>query len=206
MPSNAAVILIVYASSTGNTKRMAEAIAAGAREIGQTEVLLRATDQVRVEEVRRCDALILGTPVRHGNADARLRRFIETDCERLTFSGKLADKIGAVFTVGGHMGRYGDGGELAQLALLRPMAAAGMTLVSGPPEAHDPTSAGPYWGPHARLRMHENGRETLQPEMTALARTHGRRVAQMAHALHGRTVTASSTLPRVWNRLAGVFR
>lgn len=199
--------MIVYASSTGNTKRMAEAIAAGARETGHTDVVLRTTDDVRIDDVRRCDAMVLGTPVRHGNADSRLRRFIENDCERLAFSGKLSDKLGAVFTVGGHMGRYGDGGELAQLALLRPMAAAGMTLVSGPAESRDPMSAGPYWGPHARLRMHENGRETLQPEMTAIARSHGRRIAQMAHALYGRTVTApSSTLPRVWNRLAGVFR
>jgi NAD(P)H dehydrogenase (quinone) len=203
-------LLIVYASSMGNTRRMAEAVAAGAKDIEGVEILLRTAEEALASEVKSCAALVLGSPVRHGNADSRLRYFIENDCEPLAFKGHLSGKLGAVFTVGAHPGRHGDGGEVAQLSLLRALAAAGMTLVTAPNENRNPFFAGPYWGPHARLRMQDNGSETLQPDMLALARAHGGRIAQLAQALRGQSLSAmmppALRRPRVWHRLSAVFR
>ena len=193
-------LLIVYASSLGNTKRMADAIADGARRVEGVDVQIRHVDDARLGEVRDCDALVLGSPVRHGNADARLRRFIEQDCEPLSTRGHLADKIAAVFTVGANFGHHGDGGEIAQLALLRAFAAAGMTIVSACSEARDTILSRPYWGPHARVRAHE-GPQTLQPDMLLQANQHGLRVAKLARAVTGH---GPSTPPRNW-RLPGVF-
>lgn len=201
-------LLIVYASSLGNTRRMAEAIAAGAAQIEGVQIVLRTAEDARAEEVRRCNALVLGSPVRHGNADTRLRHFIENDCAALAFKGYLSGKVGAVFSVGGHVGRHDGGGEVAQLTLLRALAAAGMTLVSGSGDTRDPLFPGPYWGPHARVKMQESGRETLQDDILAAARTHGRRVAELTQLLHGQSFSVVRPMrwPRMWHRLAGVFR
>ena len=172
-------VLIIYASSLGNTKRMADAIAEGARGIDSAVVRLKTVDETSIDDVWACDALVLGSPVRQGSADARVRNFIEVDCERLMLSGRLATKVGAVFTVGANPhGRHGDGAEIAQLAMLRPLAAGGMTLVSGPCEWRSATMRGPYWGPHARLRMQEDGREVLQEGSVEAGHLHGYRIAQ----------------------------
>ncbi|HKO87273.1 MAG TPA: flavodoxin family protein [Burkholderiales bacterium] len=201
-------ILIVYASSMGNTKRMADAIADGARQIAGVHVKIRSVDEARLGEVRECDALVLGSPVRHGNADPRLRRFIEADCEPLATNGHLADKIAAVFTVGGNVGRHGDCGEIAQLSLLRAFAAAGMTIVSACTDSRGPTLERPYWGPHARLHTRE-GPETLQPDTLTQACQHGLRVARLASAVTGnpRPPTRKNfRLPAFFDRFHTVFR
>lgn len=202
-------VLIVYASSTGNTKKMAEAVVEGARHMEGVEAQIRSVEEVKLGEVLECDALILGSPVRHGNADSRLRYFMEIDCASLASSGRLSNKIAAVFTVGGHFGRQGDGGEIAQFTLLRAFATAGMTIVSAVAETRDTEGARAYWGPHARLRIHGNGRETLQPDTLAHAREHGRRVAGMACALSNKEPPRARThsrLPNLFYRLSAAFR
>src|SRR5690606_17016735 len=96
-------------------------------------------------------------------------------------SGRLATKVGAVSPVGANPhGRHGDGAEMAQLGMLRTLAAGGMTIVSGPCEWRKATLRGPYWGPHARLRIREDGREVLQEGSVEAGHLHGYRVAQAA--------------------------
>jgi NAD(P)H dehydrogenase (quinone) len=187
-------VLIVYASSLGNTRRMAEAIAAGVRAVAPIEIRLGTPEEISTREVFDCDALVLGSPVRHGSVDSRLRHFIEVDCESLVRSGRLVGKLGAVFSVGGHFNRHGDGGEVAQIVLLRALAAAGMTLITAPC-ADD--LQGPYWGPHARLRMLENGREELQRDALDTAFAHGQRIARTVCALNREAPIAR---PRRWLR------
>lgn len=172
-------VLIVYASSLGNTKRMADAIAEGARGVDNTTVRLQTVDETSVDDVWGCDALVLGSPVRQGSADGRVRNFIEANCERLMLTGRLATKVGAVFTVGANPhGRHGDSAEIAQLAMLRALAAGGMTLISGPCEWRNATLRGPYWGPHARLHIQDDGREVLQEGSVEAGHLHGYRIAQ----------------------------
>ena len=202
-------VLIVYASSMGNTKRMAEALSMGAQSVDGVSVLLRTPETADIDEVRNCDALVLGSPVRHGNADARLRKFIEDDCESLACGGRLCNKLGAVFTVGANYGRQRDGGELAQLALLRALAGAGMMLVSGSDEGRNPASPGPYWGPHTRLEGHENGLDSLAQGMERLAYAHGKRIARLTLALAGQVVPGmshTSRWPRIRHFFAGAAR
>lgn len=193
-------VLVVYATSLGNTKRLAEAIAAGAKSVDSVGVQIKMVDEASVDDVWACDALVLGSPVRHGSADSRIRHFIEGDCERLALTGRLAGKVGGVFTVGGHHGRHGDGGEIAQIAMLRALAAAGMTLVSAPCESRDATAQGPYWGPHARLRIQDDGREVLFGDALDTAHLHGVKVASVARALQQQPATVASK-PSRWPRV-----
>jgi NAD(P)H dehydrogenase (quinone) len=195
-------VLIVYASSLGNTRRMAEAIAAGVHAIAPIEIKLGTPEEISTRDVADCDALVLGSPVRHGSVDSRLRHFIEMDCESLARSGRLASKLGAVFSVGGHFNRHGDGGEVAQIVLLRALAAAGMTLITAAC-ADDPQ--GPYWGPHARLRMLDNGREELQPDALDTAYAHGRRIGQTICTLGHMPVAARTKRWLRWPRRLDFF-
>lgn len=58
-------VLIVYTTTSGNTQRMAEAIANGARSVNGAEVVLKEATETIVDDARAADALILGTPMRH---------------------------------------------------------------------------------------------------------------------------------------------
>ena len=52
---------VVYASTTGNTEAMANAVAEGAKESG-AEVLLLTAENADAAEVLTCDVIILGSP------------------------------------------------------------------------------------------------------------------------------------------------
>lgn len=126
-----AKILIVYTTSIGNTKKMAEAVADGARSV-EAAVTLKSSDEATIEDVKACNALILGSPIRHRTADARIKKFIEDTLEQLWLTDEVVGKVGGVFSVGGGYGNMGAGCELAQLGMLSAMAACGMILVTLP--------------------------------------------------------------------------
>ena len=126
-----AKILIVYTTSIGNTKKMAEAVADGAKSV-ETSVTLKSSDEATIEDVKACDALILGSPIRHRTADARIKKFIEDTLEQLWLTDEVVGKVGGEFSVGGGYGNMGAGCELAQLGMLSAMAACGMVLVTLP--------------------------------------------------------------------------
>ena len=199
-------VLILYASSLGNTKRMADAIAEGAGDVEQVTVRMQTIDETSIDDIWACDALVLGSPVRQGSADLRVRSFLENDCERLMLSGRLATKVGAVFTVGATPhGRHGDGAEIAQLAMLRSLAAGGMTIVSGPCEWRSATLRGPFWGPHARLCIQEDGREVLQDGSVEAGQLHGYRVAQATQSFKHRPSMLPRRMAGGWPRMADIF-
>jgi len=57
-----ATILITYHSQSGNTEKMAQAVAKGAREIVDTAVILKRALDTRVEDIIACDGLVIGSP------------------------------------------------------------------------------------------------------------------------------------------------
>jgi NAD(P)H dehydrogenase (quinone) len=111
-------VLIVHTSSFGNTKRMAEAVADGVSSVEGAEVVFKEASEATADDVRVADAIIMGSPVRHRTADARVKKFIEDVCEKLWLTDEMVGKVGGVFTVGGGYGDCGAGSELAQLGLL----------------------------------------------------------------------------------------
>lgn len=114
-------IHIIFYSMYGHVYRMAEAVAAGARELSGTEVMLfqvpelvpdhileksgaKAARQVfahvplaRVEQLPDADAIIFGTPTRFGNMAAQMRNYLD-QTGGLWASGGLVGKVGSVFT------------------------------------------------------------------------------------------------------------
>ena len=110
-------VLVLYYSMYGHVETMANAIAAGAREVAGTEVDIRRVPELvpeevarkagakldqaapiaRVDELPNYDAIIFGTPTRFGNMCAQMRNFLD-QTGALWMNGSLVGKVGSVFT------------------------------------------------------------------------------------------------------------
>jgi len=99
-------ILILYYSRTGNTEKMAKAIAEGAKIIQGIEVELEY--HINPERLNDFDAIILGVPTYHHDMTIDMKNLFE---EVAVKNIKLKSKIGATF------GSYGWSGEALKLVL-----------------------------------------------------------------------------------------
>ena len=94
-----AKILIVYHSLGGNTKKMAEAVAEGARSVAGTEVTLRTGLEATVDDLLACDGVALGSPDYFSYMAGGLKDF----CDRTYYpsQGKVDGKPAVVFASAG---------------------------------------------------------------------------------------------------------
>ena len=166
-------ILIVVASSTGRTARMAEAVAEGARE-AEAEVVLRPAERASNDDLVAADGVILGSGVHMGGIAASMRAFIERAAP-LWLEGRLIGKTGAAFVTAG-LGARG-GGELALLTLLANLAEQGMILIPMPNRLAGFRDAGCHWGPVAWTNPRD-GRPGPTLVHLEAARAHGRYVTE----------------------------
>ena len=166
-------IVIVVASAGGRTARMAEAVAAGAKQAGADVGVLRADDAGEAD-VLGADALVLGSGVHMGGVEASMRVFLE----RLApawLRGALAGRVGAAFVSAGAGGR--GGAELALISLLASLAEHGMLLVSMPIRSEGFKDAGCHWGPVAWTNPRAGVAGPTSAHLVA-AHAHGRHVAE----------------------------
>ena len=70
-------ILIVYHSQSGNTERMAIAVARGASSIEGTEVAVKRAAEATADDLYQCDGVALGTPENFGYMSGMLKDFFE---------------------------------------------------------------------------------------------------------------------------------
>jgi len=95
-------ILIVYHSQTGNTEKMAQAVAQGAASIENTEVSVRRAADASLEDLLACDGLAIGTPENFGYMSGTVKDFFDR-----TFypaEGKVFRKPYVVFISAGNDG------------------------------------------------------------------------------------------------------
>jgi len=128
-------VLIVYYSRSGNTKQMAEHVAAGAREVEGAEVDLRPVEEVTPDDLLTPDAVIMGSPVYYGTMAAELKKLLD---ESVTHHGKLVGKVGGAFA---SSGGPGGGNETTVIDILKALLIHGM-IVEGDPK-------GDHYGPIA---------------------------------------------------------
>lgn len=121
-------ILIVYYSFTGNTEKMARAVAEGAQKIPGVNVITRTIDKVTETELKHADAILLGSPTYYGNMAGQMKSFI--DDWWLKYKISLVNKVGGAFSTGGSQS---GGKEHVIHSLVIAMMSAGMILV-GPLE------------------------------------------------------------------------
>lgn len=122
-------ILIVYDSRTGNTEKMAHAVAKGVEAAG-VEALLRKVDDAKVDELIQVQGLILGSPVYYGLPTAKIKAFID---ESVKYHGKLEGMVGGAFCSAG--GTH-TGSETTIIALLEALMVHGMVVQGTPSKNH----------------------------------------------------------------------
>ncbi|MEM3090714.1 MAG: NAD(P)H-dependent oxidoreductase, partial [Candidatus Bathyarchaeia archaeon] len=117
-----AKILIVYDSKTGNTEKMAFAVAEGAKKVGGVEVVVKKVDQATLDDLLSADGIIIGSPTYYGQMSAKLKALID---ESVKIHGKLEGKVGAAFT---SSGGTATGAETTLLSILNAMLIHGMIV------------------------------------------------------------------------------
>lgn len=70
-------ILIVYHSQTGNTERMAQAVAEGARLIDDTDVTIKKAYDATADDLLAANGLAIGTPENFGYMSGMIKDFFD---------------------------------------------------------------------------------------------------------------------------------
>lgn len=163
-------VLIAYHSLSGNTEKMAEAVADGARSVSGTSVTLKRVGDVTAEELFAADALIVGSPVYWSNMSGEVKTFF--DNWQFKFGVfpdfKMKNKVGAAFATGGQVS---SGKEVTLLTILAAMLGNQMIVVS----------AGGAFGASATTEGNSPG---IDAKEQTDAKALGRRVAEVAALLH----------------------
>jgi len=127
-------ILIIYFSKTGNTERMAQLVAEGAKGEGVV-VEVKKVANTSVDELLDAKGIIIGSPTYFGTVAAEIKSFLD---ESVKHFGKLKGKVGAGFS---SSALIGGGNETTILTILKALLIHGM-IIQGEAE-------GGHYGPAA---------------------------------------------------------
>ncbi len=112
-----AKVLIIYSSLSGNTEKMANAVAEGVRSAGGTP-LLKKGFEANADDLLNCDAAVFGTPNYFAYEAGAVKDFF--DRSFFALMGKVKDKPYGLF------GSYGNGGDTAIQSLGKLCTALGL--------------------------------------------------------------------------------
>ena len=125
-----AKVLVVYDSETGNTEKMALAVADGARQVSGVSVTVKKAEQTKLEDLLNADGIIMGSPTYFGQMSAKLKALID---ESIEIHEKLEGKVGAAFT---SAGGTATGAETTLFSILEAMLIHGMIVQGRPDDKH----------------------------------------------------------------------
>lgn len=115
-------ILVGYYSRSGNTKKMAKAIANGVTAEG-VECDVKDVSDIEVDELLHYEGLIFGSPTYYGLMAAELKKLFD---DSVKHHGKLTGKVGGAFTSSGMMG---GGGETTIFSIFEALLIHGMIII-----------------------------------------------------------------------------
>jgi NAD(P)H dehydrogenase (quinone) len=154
-------VLVSYYSESGNTEKMAKAIAEGATQVEGVSVDLKRVEQTTMDDLIGADAIVVGSPTYYGLLAAPVKKLFD---DSVKIHGKLQGKIGAAFT---SAGGTATGAETTLLSILQAMLVHGM-VVQG-------SSDNKHYGPAAT--------GAPEPKELDLCRVRGSAVATLATRL-----------------------
>lgn len=193
-------ILILYYSRHGATAALARHAARGVESVADCTSVLRTVPPVSAEseraikpvpdsgapyatldDLRRCDGLLLGSPTRFGNMAAPLKYFLD-GTSSLWLDGSLAGKPAGLFS---STQTLHGGQESTLLSMSLPLLHHGMLLAGIPftERGVNETRTGgtPYGATHVASLAEQPG--ALSEDEISLAQALGRRVADIAALL-----------------------
>jgi NAD(P)H dehydrogenase (quinone) len=199
-------VLVVYYSMYGNLHRMAEAVAEGAKQVKDANVMLRRVPETlsqevlakmgvleaqkstahvpvcRVDELATADAILFGTPTRFGNMCGQMRQFLDAT-GGLWLKGALVGKVGSVFA---SSSTQHGGQESTILSFHITLLHQGMIIVGlpygfqGQMRMDEITGGSPYGA--TTITGGDNSRMPSENELAA-ARFQGKHIATIAAKL-----------------------
>jgi NAD(P)H dehydrogenase (quinone) len=106
-------ILVLYHSRTGNTEKMARAVAEGVQRVAGMELRVRSTREAVAEDLLWCDGVAVGSPTNFGSIAWEMKKW----WDEVPFDHwlKLDGKIGCAFS---SSGGWGGGAELNCMTIL----------------------------------------------------------------------------------------
>ena len=199
-------VQVVFYSMYGHIWRMAEAVAAGAREVEGAEVSLWQVPELVGEEalertgakaaraqfahipvmkpaqLTEADAILFGTPTRFGNMCAQMRNFLD-QTGQLWLKGALVGKVGSVFA---STGTQHGGQETTITSFHTTLLHQGMIIVGVPysearlTNMNEITGGSPYG---ASTLAGADGKRVPTENELGIARFQGRHVTEIARRL-----------------------
>lgn len=157
-----AKILICYYSRSGNTKKMAYLIQKGVMEEG-VEVDTRDVKDVRVDDLKAYDGIIIGSPTYYGGMASQVKDLLDRS---IKLHGKLQDKVGGAFSSSANIG---GGNETTVMSILQALLIHGMVVCGD--------SSGDHYGPVSIERPNRRAERVCV--------RYGRRLARLTRQLHG---------------------
>jgi NAD(P)H dehydrogenase (quinone) len=200
-------IMIVFYSRYGNTVKMAEEIAFGAKELELVTVTMRRiADDVPMDvvaqnpawskiaedlnnripttpiedilpELPQHDAIIIGSPTRFGNMAAPMKALWDITTD-LWIKGSLIGKVGGVFTSASSV--HG-GQETTAVSMMFPMLHHGMIIVGVPYSVPELTHSGSPYGPSSIVGPLSN--KKIEKADIQVARVFGKRIVEVTRKL-----------------------
>ncbi|MFH0789465.1 MAG: NAD(P)H-dependent oxidoreductase [Pseudomonadota bacterium] len=98
-------ILVVYHSQSGNTQKMAQAVARGAGEVEGVRVVLKKAFDTTEEDLIACNGLVIGSPEYFGTMSGAVKDLFDRTYERLRGHKRIFRKPYAVFVSAGNDGQ-----------------------------------------------------------------------------------------------------
>lgn len=196
-------VLVLYYSAYGHIEKMAEAVAAGARDAGAQVDIKRVPELVpeeiakksyykldqkapvaRIEDLANYDAIIVGTGTRFGRMASQMANFLD-QAGGLWQSGALNGKVGAAFT--STASQHG-GQEVTLFSIITNLLHFGLTIVGlpysfqGQMRLDEITGGSPYGA--TTITGGDGSRQPSENELAG-ARFQGKVVAETAAKLRG---------------------
>lgn len=108
-------VLILYYSGSGNTRKMAKAIAEGMKSSG-VEITLSEAGEFDVSSLPNYDGIVLGSPTYFSNVSWQVKKVIDESIVHYG-GGKLKGKVAGIFTSAGTSRDGKDCLKMLELAL-----------------------------------------------------------------------------------------
>src|SRR5674476_588643 len=140
-----AKILVIYDSNSGNTEKMALAVAKGAEQEGDLEVTVKKAAETKPSHLLASNCIIMGSPTYFGQMSAKLKAVIDQSEQ---VHKQLGGKVGGAFT---SSGGTASGAETTLLSIVHAMLIHGMIVQGRADDAHYGVAAVSY----THLRAHE---------------------------------------------------